>query len=124
MINTILFVTIIKNNVDSRDKNIKENEAVIHSIGSKRFSHVFRLATYWVYCCSFYLFILMKEKLLKEIENVLHPFKFANIENGTATERTRQVVSECLWFISLIQHSSMDIKIIKKIRDNSWLAFQ
>ena len=39
----------------------------------------------------------MKEKLIKEIENVLHPFKIANIENGTSTERTKQVVSECLW---------------------------
>lgn len=32
---------------------------IIPSLGSKRFSHVFRLATYWVHCCSFYLFIGM-----------------------------------------------------------------
>jgi len=43
---------------------------IIPSLGSKRFSHVFRLATYWVHCCSFY-FKSIKMKKLESWSDVL-----------------------------------------------------
>jgi len=65
----------------------------------------------------------IKEKLLIEIEGVLHPFKIGKILNWTTDIRTKQIVSECLWFLSLIKYSNLDIVEIKRMRDETGIAY-
>lgn len=65
----------------------------------------------------------MVDKLLAEIANVAQP-KLFNIEHGTATQREKQVYQECMGFLTMIRYSSLDLKEIKRIRDNSNLAYQ
>jgi hypothetical protein len=62
-------------------------------------------------------------KLLSEIASVMQP-KIFNIEHWTATIREKQVYQECVGFLSIIRHSSLDIKEIKRIRDESNLIYQ
>lgn len=62
-------------------------------------------------------------KLLSEIASVAQP-KLFNIEHWTATTREKQVYQECAGFLSIIRHSSLDIKEIKRIRDESNLTYQ
>ena len=66
---------------------------------------------------------LLLDKLVVEINNVLAP-KLFNIKQGTATERERQVASECMGFISLIKFSCLDSKEIKRLWEKSELGFQ
>jgi len=63
------------------------------------------------------------EQFVIEINSVFVP-KLFNIEHGTATERERQVVAECLGFISLIKFSCLPLKDIKRLWENSGLKFQ
>ena len=63
------------------------------------------------------------DKLLSEIASVAQP-KLFNIEHGTATQREKQVYQECMGFLTMIRYSSLDLKEIKRIRDNSNLAYQ
>lgn len=49
--------------------------------------------------------------------------KLFNIEHGTASEREKQIVRECLGFLSLIQFSVLDINEIVKLWEDSNLAY-
>jgi len=66
---------------------------------------------------------MKKNKLLKEIQYVITP-KLHNINKGTATEMELSIVKECLGFISLIKHSSLSKKDIKKLWDRSGLLYR
>ena len=62
-------------------------------------------------------------QLLDEIQNTCGAKKF-NLEHGTINEREKDVLSECLGFLSLISYSCMPIKEIKRIWDKSNLKYQ
>jgi len=61
-------------------------------------------------------------KLISEIHTCAGP-KLFNIEHGTASERERQIVCECLGFLSLIQFSMLGINEIVKLWEDSNLAY-
>jgi len=52
------------------------------------------------------------EHLVSEINSVVVT-KLYNIKNGTATEREKQVVFECLGFVNLLKFSVSPVKDIK-----------
>lgn len=60
---------------------------------------------------------------MHEINEVVAP-KLFNIKKQTATERERQVVAECLGFVSLIRYSVINIEDIKRLWEKSELKFQ
>ena len=60
--------------------------------------------------------------LLKEIEYVVAP-KLFNINNGTASEMEKQIVQECLGYLSMIKYSCLKPAEIKRIWDNTNLAY-
>ncbi len=60
--------------------------------------------------------------LLEEVNNVIRP-KLFNINNGTASEREKQIVQECMGFRSLIMFSVLTTKEIRKLWDDSSLGF-
>lgn len=61
-------------------------------------------------------------KLLEEI-NICVRWKLLNIQNGTATEKEKQTVQECLGYLSLIRYSCLKPAVIKRCWDNSGLAY-
>ena len=61
-------------------------------------------------------------KLLSEIEGVIAP-KLFNINNGTASEMEKQIVQECLGYLSMIKYSCLKPAEIKRIWDNTNLAY-
>ena len=63
------------------------------------------------------------EHLVSEINSVVVT-KLYNIKNGTATEREKQVVFECLGFINLLKFSVLSVKDIKNLWESSGLKFQ
>lgn len=61
-------------------------------------------------------------RLIEEIEGTITP-KLFNIDHGTASEREKQVVQECLGFLSIIKYSRMKTAEVKQIWDESNLGY-
>lgn len=61
-------------------------------------------------------------KLLTEIENTVAP-KLFNINHGTASEMEKQIVQECLGFISIIKYSCLKPAEIRRIWDKTNLKY-
>ncbi len=65
----------------------------------------------------------IKQKLLDEIQNCAGAKKF-NLQHGTINGREKDILFECLGFLNMISYSCVPIKEIKRIWDNSNLAFK
>ena len=63
-----------------------------------------------------------KERLLAEIASTAGP-KLFNIKEGTATEREREIVSECSAYLCLLNYSVLKPKEIYKLWENSNLVY-
>ncbi len=62
------------------------------------------------------------EKMIQEIYNTVSP-KLFNIRNNTASEREMQVAKEALAYISLLKYSCLSEDEIKRLWDESNLAY-
>jgi len=62
-------------------------------------------------------------KLANEIYTVVSP-KLFNVQNNTASEIEKQILKECLGFLSLIKYSSLPTRKIKEIWEYSDLRYR
>ena len=64
-----------------------------------------------------------KEKLIKEITQVIEP-KLFNWEHGTMNKMERQIMFEALGYLNIINFSVLPLEEIKKSWDITNLKFQ
>jgi hypothetical protein len=64
-----------------------------------------------------------REKLLQEIQEAMGA-KLFSIQRGIASEREKQIVKECLGYVSLLNHSALTSREFYRLWEKSGLSYQ